>query len=129
MVIKEDIKLKKLNKIFTKKHKIYYKCIDKNCKTIDDKVESLREDYRKNLEINCPDKKKSSDIKCNSKFFKKSEFGKMMKKLDKCHDICSKEGKEMNKAHNDIYEYSTKINTKNNTKKNNKNNKNKTNKK
>jgi len=120
MVVKDDAKLKKLNKIFTKKHKIYYKCIDKNCKSIDEKVDSLRKDYNIKLNLICPPEKKSTNLlKCSSKFFKTSDYGKMMNKLDKCHDICSKEEKEMNEAHNNVNIYYSKMNNVNNNKKNN----------
>ena len=63
MTTKDDPKLIELNKIFTKKHKQYYKCIDKNCKLIDKKLDDTREDYAKNLEINCPSKNNLSDLK------------------------------------------------------------------
>ena len=126
MVIKDDAKLKKLNKIITKKHKIYYKCIDKNCKSIGEKLDILRKDYNIKLNLICPPEKKSTNLlKCSSKFFKKSDYRKMMNKLDKCHDICSKEEKEMNEAHNNANIYYSKMNNMNNvnnTKKNNKTN-------
>lgn len=121
MVKNDDAEQIKLNKIFTKKQKIHSKCIKKNCGSIDKKIENISEDYSKNLDINCPTKNNSSDLKCYSEYYKKSEYGRLSNKRNKCYKICSKEEEEMNNAQNNSIAYYSKMHTKNTKKtKNNK---------
>ena len=113
-----DKELDRLNKINDQAYKEYFDCKDKYCGDIQKKVDNdNRDEYQRELENKCPEQDVFDDLqckktkcknhmKCINDFYKKSKYGKLNKKLNKCTiKHCSIKEKEMNEAFNNANNY------------------------